>query len=168
MCCSLVSIKKNLKIWILYISGKLKDDGILSYTFRLELENVSLSIGIDNGQEEKKYGNIYLFYSCLEWRTNHLWLWIKTCDPSCFDYSTFIILSLTSYFIVSKWWPITEWNISFFSLVNFGSSWTAGTKLLLSGLDLTLFTDLHTCNVSHHVTWIGQFSKWPSIKHQKK
>ena len=92
----------------------------------------------------------------------------KDMRSVAFRYSTFIILSLTSYFIVSKWWPITEWNISFFSLVNFGSSWTAGTKLLLSGLDLTLFTALHTCNVSHHVTWIGQFSKWPSIKHQKK
>ena len=30
-----------------------------------------------------------------------------------------------------------------------------------------LFTALHTCYVSYHVTWIGPFSKWPSIKRQK-
>ena len=34
--------------------------------------------------------------------------------PSRFDYSTFIILFLSSYLIVSKWWPITEWNKSYF------------------------------------------------------
>ena len=31
-----------------------------------------------------------------------------------------------------------------------------------------LFIALHTCYVSYHVTWIGPFSKWPSIKRQKK
>ena len=60
------------------------------------------------------YGNIYVFYSCLEWRANNLWLRIQTGDPSRFDNSTFIILFLTSYFIVSKWWPMTEWNKSYF------------------------------------------------------
>ena len=127
-----------------------------------------LSIGLDNGQEEKNMGTFIFFYSCLEWRTDYLWLQIQTCDPTRCDYSTFSILFLTSYFIVSKWWLIAEWNKScfFFPLVNFGISWTA--KKLLSGLDVTLFTSLHTYDVSPHVTWIGPFSKWPSIKHQKK
>ena len=38
---------------------------------------------------------------------------IQTCDPSRFDYSALVILFITSYFIVSKWWPITEWNKSY-------------------------------------------------------
>ena len=98
------------------------------------------------------------FYSCLEWRANYLWLWIQTYDPSRFDYSTFVMLFLTSYFVVSKWWPISESNKSYFSpRVNFGCSWTAETNLLVSGLDMTLFTALHTCDVSHHVTWIEPF-----------
>ena len=114
-------------------------------------------------------GKNIFFCSCLEWRANYLWLWIQTSDPSRFDFSAFVILFLSSYFEVSKWWPIPEWNKSyFFPLVNFDSSWTAGAKLLLSGLDKTLFNALHTCDVSHHVTWIAPFSKWPSIKPQKK
>ena len=110
-----------------------------------------LSIGLDNGQEEKNIGTFIFFYSCLEWRTNYLWLQIQTCDPTRCDYSTFSILFLTSYFIVSKWWLIAEWNKScfFFPLVNFGISWTA--KKLLSGLDVTLFTSLHT--MTYHLTW---------------
>ena len=39
--------------------------------------------------------------------------------------------------------------------------------LLLSGLDMMLFVALHTCDVFHHVIWIGPFSKWLSIKRQK-
>ena len=82
-----------------------------------------------------------------------------------FVYSTFAILFLTSYFIVYKCWPISEWNKSyFFPLVNFDSSWTARANLLLSGLDMALFTVVHTCDVSHHVTWIGTFSRWPSTE----
>ena len=100
--------------------------------------------------KRKKLWEHIFFYSCLEWRANYLWLWIQTCYLSRFDYSTFVVLFLTSYFIVSNWWPIRKWNKSyFFPLVNFGSSWAAGTKLLLSGLDMTLFTTLHTCDVSH-------------------
>ena len=41
-------------------------------------------------------------------------------------------------------------------------------KLLLSGLDMTLFVALHTCDVFHHVIWIGPFWKWLSIKRQKE
>ena len=49
--------------------------------------------------------------------------------------------------IVSKWWPITEWNKSyFFPLVNFGSSWTARMTLLLSGLDMTLIVTSRDLN----------------------
>ena len=68
-----------------------------------------------------------------------------------FRYSTFIISFLTSCYIVSKWWPTSEWekNLSFFSLVNFGSGWTARAKLLLSSLDMTPFTASHTYDVSH-------------------
>ena len=40
-------------------------------------------------------------------------------------------------------------------------------RLLLSGLDMTLFVALHTCDVFHHVIWIGPFWKWLSIKRQK-
>ena len=54
------------------------------------------------------------FYSCLEWRANYQWLWIQTYDPSRFDYSTFVILFLTSYFVVSKWWTISESNKFYF------------------------------------------------------
>ena len=61
-----------------------------------------------------------------------------------------------------------EQILLFFPLVNFGIGWTARTKLLLSGLDMTLFTAKQTCDVSHHVTCVGTFSKWPSIKRQKK
>ena len=45
-----------------------------------------------------------------------------------------------------------EQILLFFPLVNFGIGWTARTKLLLSGLDMTLFTAKQTCDVSHHVT----------------
>ena len=41
-------------------------------------------------------------------------------------------------------------------------------RLLLSGLDMTLFVALHTCDVFHHVIWIGPFWKWLSIKRQKE
>ena len=79
-----------------------------------------LSIGLDNGQEEKNMGTFIFFYSCLEWRTDYLWLQIQTCDPTRCDYLTFSILFLTSYFIVSKWWLIAEWNKScFFSARKF-------------------------------------------------
>ena len=62
----------------------------------------------------------YIFYSCLKWRAKYLWLRIQTCDPSRFDYSTFVILLLTSYFIASKWWPISERNnLMFFSARKF-------------------------------------------------
>ena len=73
-----------------------------------------------------------------------------TCGVSIIQPSLF---SLTSYFIVSKRWPISGWDkFYFFPLVNFGSGWTARAKLLLSGLDMTLFTALHMCDVLHHVT----------------
>ena len=62
---------------------------------------------------------IDFFYSCLEWHANYLWLWILTCDPPRFDYLTIIILFLSSYFIVSKWWPLSEGNKHFFSAPKF-------------------------------------------------
>ena len=40
--------------------------------------------------------------------------YLQTYDPTRCDYSTFRILFLTSYFIVSKWWLIAEWNKSCF------------------------------------------------------
>ena len=43
-----------------------------SSTFRHGLRNISLSTGIDNGEEEKIM-RIYIFYSCLEWHANYLW-----------------------------------------------------------------------------------------------
>ena len=138
-----------------------------SNTFWLGLKTFFLSIGLDNGQEEKNMGT-FIFFTAVWNGTQITCDYLQTYDPTRCDYSTFRILFLTSYFIVSKWWLIAEWNKScfFFPLVNFGISWTA--KKLLSGLDVTLFTSLHTYDVSPHVTWIGPFSKWPSIKHQKK
>ena len=56
---------------------------------------------------------------------------------------------------------MSDWKKFFYSLVNSGSSRTGRAKLLRSGLDMTLFTTLHTCDVSHQVTWIETFSKWP-------
>ena len=86
---------------------------------------------------------------------------IQTCDPSRFDHNFF----LTSYFTASKWWPITEWNKShFFPLVNFGQS----CYFQVLRWRFSIFTALHKCDVSHHVTWMGPFSKWPSIERQKK
>ena len=64
--------------------------------------------------KRKKLWEHIFFYSCLEWRANYLWLWIQTCYLSRFDYSTFVVLFLTSYIIVSNWWPIREWNKSYF------------------------------------------------------
>ena len=61
-----------------------------------------------------------------------------------------------------------EQILFFFPLVNYGSNWTAGKNLLLSGLDMTLFTAVHMCDISHHATWIEPFPKWPSIKRQNK
>ena len=43
-------------------------------------------------------------------------------------------------------------NLIFFPQEKFGSGWTARAMLLLSGLDMTLFTALHTSDVLHHVT----------------
>ena len=40
--------------------------------------------------------------------------------------------------------------------------------MLLSGVNMTLSTALHTCDVSFHATLIGTFSKWPLIRRQKK
>ena len=54
-------------------------------------------------KRKKLWEHIFFFYSCLEWRANYLWLWIQTCYLSRFDYSTFVVLFLTSYFIVSNW-----------------------------------------------------------------
>ena len=56
----------------------------------------------------------------------------------------------------------TRMEKNIFSLVNFGSSQTGRMKLLRSGLDMTPFTTLLTCDVSHQGTWIETFSKWPS------
>ena len=64
--------------------------------------------------KRKKLWEYLFFYSCLEWCANYLWLWMQTCDLLRFNYSTIIILFLTSYFIVSKWWPISQWNKSYF------------------------------------------------------
>ena len=64
--------------------------------------------------KRKKLWEHIFFYSCLEWRVNYLRLRLQTYDLSRFNYSTFVILFLTSYFIVSKWWPMTELNKSYF------------------------------------------------------
>ena len=42
----------------------------------------------------------------------------------------------------------------FFPLANYGVSWTARPKLLLSYLNMTFFTVLLTSDVPHHATWI--------------
>ena len=115
---------------------------------------------------KKKKMVIHFFYSCLEWHANYSEYWhairrVSITRPSLFYFSLRISQSLNGGLY-------QKGTNTFFPLLNFGSSWTARAKLLLSGLDITLITALHTCNVSHHLTWIGTFSKWPSIKRQKK
>ena len=84
-----------------------------------------------------------------------------TCGTLSFAFQLFNLfkesnLFLASYFIVSKWWLVLKWNKSLF-LSPLGTSCTARAKLLLSGLNMTLFTAFHTCDVSHRVTWIARF-----------
>ena len=60
-----------------------------------------------------------------------------------------------------------------FSLVNCGSEldcegYYFKTRKLFRFSSSISSTTLHTCDVSHHVTWIGTFLKWPSIEHRKK
>ena len=67
-------------------------------------------MGLDNGYEEN-YGNIFflqLFGMTCKLPVPALNK-LKTCDPSRIDYSTFLTLFLTTSFIVSNWWPISEW-----------------------------------------------------------
>ena len=47
-------------------------------------------------------------------------------------FNLFIILFVTSYYIVSKWWPASEWKKKtlFFALANFSSGWTARAKFV--------------------------------------
>ena len=57
-------------------------------------------------------------------------------------------------------------NLIFFAR-KFRQQLEARAKLLLSLLDMALFTALHTCDVSPLMTWIRPFSKWQPIKRQK-
>ena len=119
--------------------------------------------------KRKKLWEHIFFYSCLEWRVNYLRLRLQTYDLSRFNYSTFVILFLTSYFIVSKWWPMTELNKSyFFCARKFRKQQSSRDEVVTFRFYITLFNALHMRDVSHHVTWIGSFSKWPSIRRQKK
>ena len=86
-----------------------------------------------------------------------------------FRYWTFIILFLTSYYIVSKWWPTSEWKkkeLSFFRSQISVAAGQRGRSLLLSSLDMTLFTASHTCDVSHAWPKSERFQngRWLSVK----
>ena len=85
-----------------------------------------------------------------------------------FRYSTFIILFLTSYYIVSKWWPTSEWKKKtlFFFARKIVAAGQRGRSLLLSSLDMTLFTASHTCDVSHAWSKSERFQngRWLSVK----
>ena len=87
-----------------------------------------------------------IFFGLWRWEVSliNLCRWIPWLYPSKF------------LFLKSLHWT---WNGNLF--------WIAKAKLLLSGLNLTLCTTLHTCDVLHHVTWIGTFSKWLSMKRPK-
>ena len=83
--------------------------------------------------KRKKFMGIYIFFTAV-WNGVQI-----TCDN--------LYSEVVTGNIVSKWWPITEWNKSyFFPLVNFGSSWTARMTLLLSGLDMTLIVTSRDLN----------------------
>ena len=73
---------------------------------------------------------------------------VSIIQPSLFYFSLRISYSLNGALYQNGT------NLIFIPLVDFGSSWKARTKLLLSGLDMTLFTALHTCDMSRPVTWI--------------
>ena len=85
-----------------------------------------------------------------------------------FRYSIFIILFLTSYYIVSKWWPTSEWRkkLSLFRSQISVAAGQRGRSLLLSSLDMTLFTASHTCDVSHAWSKSERFQngRWLSVK----
>ena len=52
------------------------------------------------------------------------------------------------YFVVFKWWPMTEWNKSnFFSARKFRQQLKGRNEVVT----LTLFSALHTRDVSHHM-----------------
>lgn len=74
------------------------------------------------------------------------------------------VLLLTAYFIVTKWWLVAKWKNLFFSL----NSRRERERSCYFQILAWPFSLPFTCDVSHHVTWIGTFSKWPSIKRQKK
>ena len=57
------------EVTVIYTGRNLKPN-----TFRLVLKENSMSIGLDNGSEEKNYRVIYFFCSYLEWRAIYLWL----------------------------------------------------------------------------------------------
>ena len=112
--------------------------------------------------QRKKLWEHINFYSCLEWRANYLWLWIQTCDLSRFDYSAFVTLFLTLYFIVSKCWPLKEWNIFFFA--------RKFRQQLNSRDEIVTFMSWH--DAFHCLTHVWRITssdlKWPSIERQKK
>ena len=102
--------------------------------------------------KRKKLWEHIFFYSCLEWRANYLWLWIQTCYLSRFDYSTFVVLFLTSYFIISNWWPIREWNKYFFSARKF-------RQQLSSRDEVGTFRSWH--DAFHCLTHVWRITCWP-------
>ena len=91
------------KVTVLYIGQNLK-----SNTFRLGLKNIALSIGLDNGWEEKIIG------LCIFLQLFGMACKLPVALNTDMRSLAFRLSFLTSYFIVSKWWPISEWNKSYF------------------------------------------------------
>ena len=85
-----------------------------------------------------------------------------------FRYSTFIILFLTSYYIVSKWWLTSEREkkTSFFFARKFRQRLDSEGEVVTFSLDMTLFTASHTCDVSHVWPRSERFQNghWLSVK----
>ena len=91
------------KVTVLYIRQNLK-----SNTLRLGLKNIALSIGLDNGWEEKIIG------LCIFLQLFGMACKLPVALNTDMRSLAFRLLFLTSYFIVSKWWPISEWSKSYF------------------------------------------------------
>ena len=118
----------------------------INYYLKLRFSSFFGNFRLNVWNQFSKIKEKTIFFGIWRWEVSLIDLcrWMPWLYPSKF------------LFLKSLHWT---WNGNLF--------WIAKAKLLLSGLNLTLCTALHTCDVSHHVTWIGTFSKWLSMKRPK-
>jgi len=84
-------------------------------------------------------------------------------EKSFISHVIFHIVSKVSYKIMED----AFWLVNCGSELDCEGCYFRTRKLFMSSC-FSSFTTLYTCDVSHHVTWIGRFSKWPSMEHRKK